>query len=130
MTTITGMILLKLSARQTIRSSDRPSDFDGDKLCDMNDDDIDDDGFSNDVENPVHQILVCISTPDDFDGDGSCDGLDKDDDNDGLDDVSKMEKSKTIVGLLLLNSSVVEIQTEMDATMTSHKRRILMGMAS
>ena len=63
-------------------------DADGDGLCDTGDNDVDNDGFSNNDE------IICGSLPDDnssrpldTDGDGFCDnGVDTDDDNDGLND--------------------------------------------
>ena len=63
-------------------------DADGDGLCDTGDNDVDNDGFSNNDE------IICGSLPDDntsrptdTDGDGFCDnGVDTDDDNDGLTD--------------------------------------------
>ena len=97
----------------------------------MNDEDMDDDGFSNDVENSCSSDpRDAVSTPDDFDGDGTCNGLDKDDDNDGLDDVFENGEIQDNCRLTPSNSLVVEIQMEMDITMMSHKRKILMAMAS
>jgi len=67
------------------RLSDFPPDMDGDMICDTLDDDIDGDGWLNEVETGIcggNPLDVDIK-PQDMDGDMICDTLDDDIDGDG-----------------------------------------------
>ncbi len=67
------------------RLSDFPPDMDGDMICDTLDDDIDGDGWLNEVETGIcgGNPLDIDITPLDMDGDMICDALDDDIDGDG-----------------------------------------------
>ena len=67
-----------------LNSSDFPIDFDGDFICDLIDEDLDNDGFVNNQD----AFPFDSSEWNDFDNDGIGDNLDTDDDNDGVDDLS------------------------------------------
>ena len=71
-------------------SLDMPLDYDGDNICDIQDMDDDNDGYSDEDEivncGESNDHLNMSDIPSDFDLDLLCDALDPDDDNDGVDD--------------------------------------------
>ena len=79
------------------RASDRPADMDLDMICDTQDDDIDGDGWLNEVESGIcgGNALDAAVTPSDIDGDMVCDQIDSDIDGDGW---SNEDENKTACG--------------------------------